>query len=157
MKMICSDFLSDALKALPTVGKLTLLDGNYLYLDVSNDYIDTLYPLLENNIKERISQPNYFTNEKSHIGAHASVIYPEEKIIQNISGYLVKDYDFTVQGLFAKDIHTKRYYALKIQSPELLTLRQQNQLPNELNFRGNNISFHITLAVLRNDAELDSA
>jgi hypothetical protein len=157
MKMIFSDFLSDSLKALATVGKLKLLDGNYLYLDVSNDYIHTLYPLLENNIKEKVSQPNYFTDEKNHIGAHASVIYPEEKSIQNISGCLGKYYDFTVQGLFVKDVHAKRYYALKIQSPELLTLRQQNQLPNELNFRGNNISFHITLAVLRNDAEPDSA
>lgn len=152
MNMICSDFLTTALNVLPMAGRLKLLGGNYLYLDVSDEYIHTLFPRLAAVISAPISMPDYFTAEKNNIGAHVSVIYPEEKVMQHNVDHTDKDYSFEVCGLFSQKIHHKIYYALHIQAPELLNIRQQYHLPDQLNFRGYNIGFHMTLAVLYNDA-----
>ena len=139
--------LATILPTLPCQGILRLIDEHYLYLDISDDYIYLLQPLLTTHVDEAIVPPNYFTVDKNNIGAHISVMYPDEKACENVTDILGSTISFTTQAIVAADIDTQRYYALSIQSPELFQIRQQHDLPNPLTFKGVDIGFHITLGV----------
>ncbi|STX51835.1 Uncharacterised protein [Legionella busanensis] len=125
---------------LPLQGTLAMSTNKLVYLDIDNDYIYRLYPLLDLPL---IKKPDYFNS--GGIGAHISIIYPEEheSLIINQLGNC---YYFTVQNFVSAQFEHKTYYALLVKSFPLLQLRQRYGLPDYLNFKGYKISFHITIA-----------
>lgn len=143
---------------LKTVGK----DNStpYYYLKIEDDFIHALFPLLKDNT---LLKPDYFSTEKS-VGAHISVIYPEE-IVANIStsisssssdslsiskalpiSELNQTFNFDLSGLIDIQVFGKRIVALVVSSPELEKLRIQYGFPKKLNYHNLLVPFHITLA-----------
>jgi len=57
---------------------VVLQDGNYTYLKISDDFIHKLYHLIKEN--NHLQKPDYF-GEKYAIGAHITIIYPNENIV----------------------------------------------------------------------------
>src|SRR5204863_9356889 len=72
----------------------TLITANHLFcLNVHDDYIHQVFPLLKN---ESVKKPNYFGQQS--IGAHITIIYPEEsKTIDRND--LEQEHDFFVKDL----------------------------------------------------------
>lgn len=121
-------------------GKLAISSNNLVYLDIDDDFIHRLFPLL--TIQD-VKKPDYF-GEKS-AGAHISVIYPEEENFKIEKADLGKEHEFIIKKLIAAEIGQKIYYILLIESPTLLQLRRNYLLPDLLCFKGYSIGFHITL------------
>ncbi|WBV65335.1 hypothetical protein PGH44_12590 [Legionella pneumophila] len=63
---------------LKSIGKVALSQNQLTYLKIHDEWIHELFPLLQN---EQIRKPDYFGNES--IGAHISIIYPEENTTIN--------------------------------------------------------------------------
>ncbi|MCD6040033.1 MAG: uncharacterized protein K0S27_1433 [Gammaproteobacteria bacterium] len=135
--------LANALSGLATKGRLAISDNNLVYLDISDHYINRLFLFLEN---QKIKKPDYFGI--GGIGAHISVIYPEENIGINRDD-VDKEHEFKVKSAFTAEIGLKKYYALKVDAPSLLLLRRKYHLSDMLPFKGYSISFHITIGVQR--------
>ncbi len=131
--------LLKAAHQLTAKGRLAISQNKLVYLDIDDDYIHQLFPALKN---QSIQKPNYF-GEKS-IGAHITVIYPEEqKIIKQIE--FNQEHLFSIKELVTAEIGQKLYYVLLVESFSLLQLRKKYKLPNLLCFRGYSIGFHITI------------
>jgi hypothetical protein len=132
--------INAASKLSPT-GCLSRTDNNLVYLNIDDDYIHQLYPHLQNN---SIMKPDYFG--KDSIGAHISVIYPEEN--PKISNdYFDEKHHFSIKNLYWTQLNSKKYYVLMIQSDSLIQLRNQSGLSEKPYFRGHAIDFHITVGV----------
>lgn len=128
-------------KTMPNFGKLAISKTRLVYLDIADQYIHALYPLLQ---LPNVEKPSYFAEGRE--GAHITVIYPEEKKkIKNEA--LNETHFFAIEKLIAAEIGSKKYYALLIKSPSLLQLRKQYHLSNLLSFKGYFIDFHITIGV----------
>ncbi len=125
---------------LPLQGTLAMSTNKLVYLNIDNDYIYRLYPLLDIPF---ITEPNYFNS--GGIGAHISIIYPEE-YESSIINELGNRYHFNIQNFVSAQFEHKIYYVLLIESTSLLQLRRQYKLPDYLNFKGYKITFHITVA-----------
>ncbi len=133
--------LLKAAKQLSTTGKLAISENKLVYLDIDDNYIHQLFPLLQNSL---IKKPDYFGTKSA--GAHITVVYPEEqKIIKQEE--LHKEHSFTIKELVTAKIGRKLYYVLLVESLSLLHLRKKYHLPKLLNFRGYSIGFHITIGV----------
>jgi len=128
--------------SLPNTGVLRVID-DYTFLDISDAYIHELFPLLapESNLQK----PNYFSSQKS-MGAHISIIYPEEQVRIERQEH-AKTHVFKPTGLWYAILESKTYYVLMIESPTLTSLRRKYQLPDQLSFKGNLFSFHTTIAI----------
>lgn len=125
---------------LPSWGTLKCI-GQYTYLDISDNYIHDLYPLV--GLVE-FEKPDYFSQEQ--VGAHISVIYPEEKI--PIASYdLGTRHEFIIIDTFVKCIGEKEYLGLRILSHSLTALRKRYGLSEKLCFKNVLVDFHITVAV----------
>jgi len=135
--------LLEAAKKLPNSGTLVNTPENYLYLDIDDNFIHELFPMLAN---ESIKIPNYFEGKNS--GAHLSVIYPEEKREINADDY-GQEHSFSVLDVGVATLHDKDYYVLWVAAPTLQILRQEYFLNPQLFFKGYRIDFHITIAVSR--------
>lgn len=122
-------------------GHLAMSQNNLTYLDIDDAYIHKLFPLLQ---AQQIEIPDYFG--EGSVGAHITVIYPEEDKKVNEED-LNQEHYFLIQDLVAAKIHKKTYYALLIESPSLLRLRKKYDLPELLSFKGYSIGFHITIGV----------
>ena len=141
MQKLNNPKLLEAAHPLSTHGKLSLTENKLIYLDIDDNYIHQLYPLLKNPL---IKKPDYF-GEKS-AGAHITVIYPEEdKMIKK--NELDQEHTFSIKELATAEIGHKTYYVLLVESSSLLRLRKKYHLPELLTFRGYSIGFHITLGV----------
>ncbi|CEG58221.1 hypothetical protein [Legionella fallonii] len=138
-----NDKLLQAARALELSGILARSTNNLIYLDIDDAYIHHLYPLLN---QQQATKPNYFG--PSLIGAHISVIYPEETFIFDEKD-LGKKYQFKIRELVIAEINLKKYYALLVDCPDLLKLRNKHGLSEQLNFKGYWIDLHITIGVSR--------
>lgn len=123
------------------VGYLFTSNENLTYLDVDDEYIHQLFPLLKN---KQFKKPNYFGGEL--IGAHISAIYPEENTRVNKED-LGQRHEFKVKGIFTARLELKKYYVLIIESSSLLELRRKYGLSDMPFFKGYFVDFHITIAV----------
>jgi len=131
--------LLNAASRLPSSGRLARSKNKLSYLNIEDAYIHDLFPLLQN---QAIKIPDYFG--KQGVGAHISVIYPEEK--KEISDAdLGQEHDFLIKDLIAAKINQKIYYALFIEAPSLLQLRRKYGLTDLLCFKNYAIGFHITI------------
>ena len=125
-------------------GVLKQKPNGYLYLDVPNEYISELLPLIE--APGRITPPQHYTSKKG-IGAHISVMYENEQIDNEIweIGELGETYSFTIKELRTVKINrnnkTKKLWLIALDSPQLESLRKDYGLPNRI--KGHD--FHITL------------
>lgn len=132
-----------AICQLPNTGILSQLDTGYLFLKVSDDFIHKLFPLIEISTKQL---PDYFSAVKGHIGAHVSVIYPEEIRRVQIDGLLGKIIYFQKMHICQARLKEKNYLVIVIKSLELEYLRMQQGLSKKPIYQGFEVEFHITLA-----------
>lgn len=127
-------------------GTLKQKDNGYLYVEVSNDFIAKVLPLIE--AQGKIVPPRHYTS-KHGIGAHISVMYENEQILNEIweIDELGQEFAFTVMELrtvkLTKDHKTKKLWFLAVAAPELEKLRESYGLPSRL--KGHD--FHITLGM----------
>lgn len=122
---------------IPGEGILKQKDNGFVYLDVSNDFIDNLVPML-NMPGELRKRP---TATRS-MGAHISVFYEKEEVVPVELG---QSFSFEVQDIRSFSMHTRdgtrRLWVVSVVSPELEWLRQSYGCSALL--KGH--AFHITL------------
>ncbi len=87
-----------------------------------------------------------FNEEKNYIGAHISIIYPEERVSINPEE-IDNLFSFEIDGLFKAYLQGKKYYVLKVISQDLVKFRLKYGLSHKLLFKGCFIDPHITIAV----------
>jgi hypothetical protein len=136
--------------ALPHSGELKQKDNGYVYVDVSNDFINLLFPIIEQHIKEehpdaKVVPPPFLS--KKGIGAHISVMYETDIVKNDIWNIpeLGKEYTFTIREIRSVKIlgqKPKKLWLLAVDAPDLETLRESYGLSSKL--KGHD--FHITIA-----------
>lgn len=124
---------------LKMTGHLAVSPNNLTYLDIQDEFIHQLFPLLNNPTTHK---PAYFGENLA--GAHVTVIYPEENRTINKSE-LGKEHHFKLKGVYAADLPWKTYFVIMVKCPSLLQIRSNYGLPNQLNFKNHWIDFHITV------------
>ncbi len=134
--------LSKLIQGLPKMGKIKIIPGGFSYVDIDDNFIHQVYPLLD---YPGAVKPDYFSEENNPIGAHISICYPEE-CIELDSSEENKLISFSIVGLFAADLADKRYIALKVEAADLLKIRRKYGLTNKLQLAGYLIDPHITVA-----------
>lgn len=118
-------------------------DKNYLYLKVDDGFIHLSYPFIKTL---QILKPDYFSDRKKQMGAHISIIYPEEKAyIQK--KFIDSVHCFTLGAIKSLKLGKKIFHAFQVQSESLSEIRRQHQLPNQLKFRGQYVPFHLTIGI----------
>src|SRR5262245_12403845 len=127
------------------IGVLKQKDNGYLYVEVSNDFIGQLLPLIQ--AQGRLVPPRHYTSKKG-IGAHISVMYENERIdreIWNIAE-IGQEFTFEVKELrtvkLTRDGKMRKLWLLAVEAPALERLRERYGLSPRL--KGHD--FHITLA-----------
>jgi hypothetical protein len=123
-------------------GILKQKDNGYLYVAVSKDFIAEALPLI--NAQGTIVPPRHY---KKGIGAHISVMYENEQIMNEIWEIkeLGQEFTFTVIELrtvkLYKDNKVKKLWLLAVAAPELEKLRESYGLLSRLKDH----DFHITI------------
>lgn len=131
-------------KQLPQSGYLKMVaKDHYSYLNIDDNYVHQLYPFLQDEDKE-IQKPRYFGD--GLVGAHISVIYPDEKKVLKPED-INKEHAFEITNVMTMDIDAKRYFVLGINSPSLVAVRGKYKLPELLSFRTYSVQMHITIGV----------
>lgn len=125
--------------------------GDYCYLNIDDRYIDHIYPMLAQY--GRVDKPDYFSMPDG-IGAHISVIYPEE-MVRVLPSSVGQKYTFSVCGLFKAQYEGKVYFALSITSPSLSAFRQLHYLTPRPIWKRQEVMFHITIGVRNNSTHSD--
>jgi hypothetical protein len=125
--------------------------GDYCYLNVDDHYIHQIYPMLAQY--GRVDKPDYF-NVPDGIGAHISVIYPEEKV-RVLPSSVGQKHSFSVFGLFKAQYGMKEYFILSVDSPSLAAFRQLHYLTPRPIWKRQEVMFHITIGVRNNSAHSD--
>lgn len=142
MKQLNVPKLFDTVAQLSMKGHLKMNAFGLTYLDIDDNFIHQIFPLIPDMLAMK---PEYFGDDL--VGAHISVIYPEE----DISCYkadLNKEHDFAVTGLFSAVLENKKYYVLKVKAPSLISLRRRHGLSDKLVFKNCLIDLHITVGVV---------
>jgi hypothetical protein len=125
-------------------GILKQKDNGYLYVEVSRDFIAEALPLIE--AQGKIVPPRHYTSKKG-IGAHISVMYENEQILNEIWEIkeLGQEFTFTVMELrtvkLNKNNKMQKLWLLAVDAPELEKLRESYGLSSKLK----NHDFHITI------------
>lgn len=136
--------LPQAIKAASKFSANGILKGapsNYAYLKIDDAYIHQLFLLLNDN---DITKPDFFGLDS--IGAHISVVYPEENASINCED-IGQSHAFKVAKICRAHLGFKKYYVLMIESPSLLALRRKYKLSDKLCYKGYFLEFHITIGV----------
>lgn len=142
MQQLSVPKLLDTVAQLSMKGHLKMNAFGLTYLDIDDNFIHQIFPLIPDM---SAIKPEYFGEDL--VGAHISVIYPEEDISCHKSD-LNKEHSFTVTGLFFAVIENKKYYVLKVKAPSLTSLRRRQGLPDKLSFKNCLIDLHITVGVV---------
>lgn len=118
-------------------GILKRKENGFVYLDVSNDYIKSVVPLLEHPGELRVPP----TAARS-VGAHISVFYEKEEVIPE---ELNSTFSFEIKEIRSFTNHTrdglKKHWVIAVSSPELEALRTKYGCAPKLNGH----DFHMTL------------
>lgn len=135
--------LNNSLTNLMRSGKI-IVKSDYMYVDIDDQYIHKLFPLIH---VDGICKPNYFTAKTNYMGAHISVIYPEENVfIQN--DFVGSTLDFEIVGAFTAQIYNRQYFMLTISAPMITQIRESHGLIAKLTFKGYPVDPHITIGVI---------
>ncbi len=125
-------------------GILKQKDNGYLYVEVSRDFIAESLPLID--AQGKIVPPRHYTSKKG-IGAHISVMYENEQILNEIWEIkeLGQEFTFTVMEMrtvkLNRDNKMKKLWLLAVAAPELEKHRESYGLSSKLKDH----DFHITL------------
>lgn len=125
-------------------GILKQKDNGYLYVEVARDFIAEALPLID--AQGKLVPPRHYTSKKG-IGAHISVMYENEQILNEIWEIkeLGQEFNFTVMELrtvkLNKDNKMKKLWLLAVAAPELEKLRESYGLSPKLKDH----DFHITI------------
>lgn len=140
-------------------GTLESTDNMYHYLNVVDEFILELFPLIQ---EKDVVIPDYFPPH-SDIGAHLSVFYPNElnplnegnegnglnefneRIVPINVTEKGQSFSFEVKNLIKMHAFDKTYYALMVFSKDLEALRIKYGFNKMLNFKGVMVPFHITI------------
>lgn len=141
-EIVLNPIFFSAIQNLPQTGIVKTTANGFAYLDIDDRFIHRVYPLLD---YPRLIKPDYFSDSSNYIGAHISIVYPEENV-NILPREENKSIGFTITGLFMADILDKRYYAFKVHAPELLALRRSYRLSKKLQLKGYLLDPHITIA-----------
>ncbi len=133
--------LFDTVAQLPTIGQLKMNSFGLTYLDIDDNYIHSVFPLIPDH---HAMKPDYFGDDL--VGAHISVIYPDEETICHKED-LNKEHHFAITGLFSAVLEGTKYYALKVKARSLISVRRRHGLTDKLFFKNNWIDLHITVGV----------
>ena len=133
--------IMEAAKHFENSGKLAATNDELAYLNINDDYVHRLYPLLHQHFPEA-EKPDYFG--EGLIGAHVTVIYPEEKT-SLIKKEIGREHEFKIIDLFSAILNGKTYYALRVNAPTLIQLRREHHLPEKLCFKGHWVQMHVTI------------
>lgn len=134
--------LRACIDALPKTNRVKRVPYGLLYADLDDSYIHKVFEVIQSN---ELEKPDYFSEDTHFIGAHISIIYPEENATApNLPSTSI---DFKIEGLFRADFKEKKYYALKVSSTFICQFRAKNNLPEKLILNGFPIDPHITVAV----------
>ncbi len=134
--------LIETAKTLPRLGALKVSDERLVYLDIDDNYIHELFPLID---YPGVNKPDYFA---AGIGAHISIIYPNEYNYALIEKQSM--FQFEVNHLFMAKTNDAIYFALSVNAPDLLTIRRKNNLSTKLNLNGYRVDMHITIGKIEN-------
>lgn len=130
-------------------GVLKQKANGYLYIDVSDDYIAQILPLIDASgidAPGRLVPPTHYTSRRG-IGAHISVMYENEQIENEVweVDELGQEFSFSILELrtvkMNRDNRMKKIWLLAVSSPELESLREKYGLSPKLHGH----DFHITL------------
>lgn len=124
-------------------GRIAVSNDNLSYLKIDDNFIHHLQPRLKGDTTQK---PDYFNHSTNFIGAHISVIYPEEGILIDSVDLNAVHY-FKVIGLFRAEYGPKVYYALRVHSPSLLELRHKYGLEDKLKLQNHLLDLHITVGI----------
>jgi hypothetical protein len=132
------EVLNYAQENLPKEGQLIVKSDGFGYLKVDDDYIHTLFPMLEVE-GEGFKKPPYFRTDEAP-GAHISVFYVNENIVPEEVGQY---FHFELkQIVIVKASKNTSYAVLQVESPELEKLREKYGLSPKLFGH----EYHISLA-----------
>lgn len=123
---------------LPLEGQLLIKSEGFVYLKVDDEYIHTLFPLLE--LEENgYKKPPYFRSKEAP-GAHISIFYEKEHIFPEEIGQYFR---FQLkQIVIVKPSKDTSYAVLQVEAPELEKLRKKYGLSPKLFGH----EYHISLA-----------
>jgi len=139
---------SDRLKETPMKGELKQDDEGFVYIDINNDFIDGMYPLIDEDGAEK---PPYF--DKDGVGAHVSVISPDELDEDNELKIeeLGDDINFKIKEVYSTNPagwdEMSKVWFVSIDAPDLKKIRKKYDLPETYKDKGHD--FHITIGVQR--------
>ena len=134
------------LKKVDLKGILKKTKDNFVYIDVPNDVINGLMPLLD---YEDIEKPPYNLKSFNNVGAHISVIGMDEYNDNDIGEIeeLGEEFNFTFKDFKRTNPdgwdEMKQVYFVVVDAPELKKLRKKYKL-TELS---HGHQFHITIGV----------
>lgn len=123
---------------LPLEGRLVMKSDGFVYIKVDDQYIHTLFPMLQ--LEEKgFKEPPYFRSDDAP-GAHISVFYIVEHIMPEELG---QTFHFELKQItLVNPSHNISYAVLQVESPELQQLRVKYGLSPNLQ----GYEFHISLA-----------
>ena len=129
--------VEEILQALPTSGVLKQKENGFIYLDVSNDFITKVVPLIDH---EGIIRPRPTASRS--IGAHISVFHESEEVIPD---ELEMTFNFYIKEVRSFIMHSrdglKKLWVIAVESEELQKLREKYGLKPLLK----GYDFHITI------------
>lgn len=124
---------------LESIGTLEITVTGFVYVKVSNDYIDKTLALLN---RPDVQAPPYFS--EGMVGAHITAITEKESQSRTLFlPQLEKPVVFAVTGLSTVDVENKRIYYLKVEIPQVELIRLFNGLPAKIQDH----DFHITVGI----------
>lgn len=138
---VSADILTHLIDHFPLCGTLKK-SGDFVYLDLNDYYIYNLLPFIE---KDGFQAPPFFG--KDLVGAHISVIYPEE-----VQSYLIKDVMETGTKIYfspqkceiVRPVHWKgidEAFIVLVESADIQKIRKKYGLPDR------EYALHITIGV----------
>jgi len=134
------------ISCLTSTGKITRTNTGYIYADIDNEFIHRSFALLKNTLDINIQKPDYFSLDTDFIGAHISLVYPEENQTSE-ADFFDAQCHFSVEDIFSTVLDSKTYYGLKIVSQDITQFRKNLGLPEFLSIKGHTVFPHITIAV----------
>lgn len=139
-------YIKKKMETIPLKGILRKTSFGLIYLDIENDIVHQLLPL----IPEKVEKPPYFSLFNPPRGAHSPVIIPSETSKKKINPrFLVgQEIRFNIKGLCSIEPDSwnevDKVYMVTIESEDLENLREKFHLAPRIG--GND--FHIVIAIV---------
>ena len=132
--------------SVPLKGKLQQTKDGFVYLDISNNVINGLFTLID---EDDIEKPPYDLGKYNGLGAHISVMNQDEFKEKTEIKEIGKEFHFKLDKLYSTKPEgwqeMERVWFLAVDAPELEQLRKKYKLPRT--YQGKGHKFHLSVAV----------